>query len=68
MEGKLVKMEKDYSATIDAALPSATQLAKASHVLPLTFQSGKLNQALESLLVLEKQTRVVYLTTLPPGC
>ncbi|KAG9043810.1 hypothetical protein FS837_009112 [Tulasnella sp. UAMH 9824] len=41
------KQEKDYTPEVDAALPGATSLAK----------SGKLQEGLEKLLALEKQTR-----------
>ncbi|KAJ3081454.1 26S proteasome non-ATPase regulatory subunit 12 [Quaeritorhiza haematococci] len=42
-----MKMEKDYSAVVDVQLPEAEALAK----------QGKLQAALEQLLILEKQTR-----------
>ncbi|KAI8809001.1 hypothetical protein BJ742DRAFT_805895 [Cladochytrium replicatum] len=42
-----VKMEKDFSAIVDQQMPEIDSLA----------QSGKLEEALEKLLVLEKQTR-----------
>jgi len=45
--GTVVKMEVDYSATCDEKLPVAESLADA----------GKLDQALEMLMSLEKQTR-----------
>ncbi|KAG8905440.1 hypothetical protein FRC01_008353, partial [Tulasnella sp. 417] len=41
------KQEKDYTPEVDAVLPEATSLAK----------SGKLQEGLEKLLALEKQTR-----------
>ncbi|KAJ3373347.1 26S proteasome non-ATPase regulatory subunit 12 [Allomyces arbusculus] len=46
-DGKLLKLEKDYAPICDEELPKAEQLALA----------GRLNEALEQLLVLEKQTR-----------
>eukprot|EP00088_Acartia_fossae_P060399 TRINITY_DN7231_c0_g1_i1.p1 TRINITY_DN7231_c0_g1~~TRINITY_DN7231_c0_g1_i1.p1 ORF type:complete len:486 (-),score=172.02 TRINITY_DN7231_c0_g1_i1:118-1575(-) len=45
--GTTVKMEVDYSATCDEKLPVAESLAEA----------GKLNEAIEMLMSLEKQTR-----------
>ncbi|CAG9773861.1 unnamed protein product [Ceutorhynchus assimilis] len=45
--GKIVKMEVDYSSTCDDKIPECQKLAK----------SGKLHDALEQLLALEKQTR-----------
>jgi 26S proteasome regulatory subunit N5 len=39
----------DYSSTCDEKIPAAQELAKA----------GKLNEALDMLLSLEKQTRLV---------
>lgn len=45
--GNLVKMEVDYSSTCDEKIPAAQELAKA----------GKLTEALDMLLSLEKQTR-----------
>jgi len=47
--GRLVKMEVDYSATCDEKIAVAESLAG----------SGKLQEALDTLLVLEKQTRTV---------
>uniref|UniRef100_A0A4W4GUB8 26S proteasome non-ATPase regulatory subunit 12 n=1 Tax=Electrophorus electricus TaxID=8005 RepID=A0A4W4GUB8_ELEEL len=46
-DGKIVKMEIDYSATVDQRLPECEKMAK----------EGKLQEAVESLLSLEKQTR-----------
>uniref|UniRef100_A0A8C5NAX7 PCI domain-containing protein n=1 Tax=Gouania willdenowi TaxID=441366 RepID=A0A8C5NAX7_GOUWI len=46
-DGKIVKMEVDYSATVDQRLPECEKMAK----------EGKLQEAIESLLSLEKQTR-----------
>ena len=46
-DGRLQKMEMDYSTTVDERLPICEKLAK----------EGKLADALESLLSLEKQTR-----------
>lgn len=45
--GKIVKMEVDYSSTCDEKIPECQKLAKA----------GKLHDALDQLLALEKQTR-----------
>ncbi|KAF7281513.1 hypothetical protein GWI33_004593 [Rhynchophorus ferrugineus] len=45
--GKIVKMEVDYSSTCDEKIPECEKLAKA----------GKLHDALDQLLALEKQTR-----------
>lgn len=45
--GKIVKMEVDYSSTCDEKIPECKKLA----------QSGKLHDALDALLSLEKQTR-----------
>lgn len=45
--GKIVKMEVDYSSTCDEKIPECKKLA----------QAGKLHDALDSLLALEKQTR-----------
>ncbi|KAF1800952.1 PCI domain-containing protein [Mucor lusitanicus] len=46
-DGKLEKMDKDFSPQVDALLPETEGLAK----------QGKLNEALEKLLSLEKQAR-----------
>ncbi|CAB1344860.1 unnamed protein product [Coregonus sp. 'balchen'] len=46
-DGKLVKMEVDYSSTVDTRLPECAKMAK----------EGRLQEAVESLLSLEKQTR-----------
>uniref|UniRef100_A0A674BKQ0 Proteasome 26S subunit, non-ATPase 12 n=1 Tax=Salmo trutta TaxID=8032 RepID=A0A674BKQ0_SALTR len=46
-DGKLVKMEIDYSSTVDTRLPECAKMAK----------EGRLQEAVESLLSLEKQTR-----------
>ena len=48
-----VKMEVDYSATCDEKLPLAESLA----------QAGKLQEALDMLMALEKQTRCVTTAT-----
>jgi len=45
------KMEVDYSVTCDEKLPEFQKMAKA----------GKIKEALEGLVVLEKQTRTVNL-------
>ncbi|XP_065065829.1 26S proteasome non-ATPase regulatory subunit 12-like [Rhopilema esculentum] len=47
MKGNVVKMEADYSQTVDKTLPECE-----AHV-----KNGKLHDALEILLTLEKQTR-----------
>ncbi|XP_041076259.1 26S proteasome non-ATPase regulatory subunit 12-like [Polyodon spathula] len=46
-DGKIVKMEVDYSATVEQRIPECEELAK----------EGKLQEAVEKLLNLEKQTR-----------
>ncbi|KAI0232548.1 26S proteasome non-ATPase regulatory subunit 12 [Lamellibrachia satsuma] len=46
-EGKLERMEVDYSSTADEKIPECAQLAK----------SGKLGDAIDILMGLEKQTR-----------
>ncbi|KAI7884502.1 PCI-domain-containing protein [Lichtheimia hyalospora FSU 10163] len=46
-DGKLEKMEKDFSPQVDALLPETESLTK----------QGKLQEALEKLLALEKQAR-----------
>ncbi|KAI7853733.1 PCI domain-containing protein [Circinella umbellata] len=46
-DGKLEKMEKDYSPQVDALLPETDALLK----------QGKLQEALDKLMVLEKQAR-----------
>lgn len=48
-EERMVKMEVDYSDTVDKAIPECEALAK----------DNKLNEAIDKLLVLEKQTRAV---------
>ncbi|XP_042239997.1 26S proteasome non-ATPase regulatory subunit 12-like [Homarus americanus] len=45
--GRLVKMEVDYSTTCDEKIPAAQQMAK----------DGRVQEAVDSLMVLEKQTR-----------
>lgn len=45
--GKIVKMEVDYTSTCDVKIPECRKLA----------ESGKIHDALDSLLALEKQTR-----------
>lgn len=44
-----VKMEQDFSQEVDVKIPEAQQLAK----------SGNLAGAIENLIALEKQTRIV---------
>ena len=51
-EDRMIKMEVDYSETVDKAIPDCEALAK----------DNKLNEALEKLIVLEKQTRSVSLS------
>ncbi|KAI7807403.1 26S proteasome non-ATPase regulatory subunit 12 [Triplophysa rosa] len=46
-DGRIVKMEVDYTATVDQRLPECEKMAK----------EGRLQEAVESLLSLEKQTR-----------
>ncbi|KAK7113343.1 26S proteasome non-ATPase regulatory subunit 12-like [Littorina saxatilis] len=46
-DGRIQKMEVDYSATVDEKIPKCEQLTK----------QGKLTEALDILLALEKQTR-----------
>ncbi|GAV05535.1 hypothetical protein RvY_15653 [Ramazzottius varieornatus] len=46
-EGKLIKMEVDYADTVATQLPKAEQMAKA----------GKLTEAIDELLIIEKQCR-----------
>lgn len=48
-EGRIVKMEVDYSATCDEKIPLCKEMAK---------DENKFNEALEILLQLEKQTRI----------
>ncbi|XP_031558598.1 26S proteasome non-ATPase regulatory subunit 12-like [Actinia tenebrosa] len=47
MKGNVVKMEVDYSDTVDKTIPQCEKLA----------EEGKLTEALEILLSMEKQTR-----------
>lgn len=47
--GKLVKMDVDYSTTCDTKIPECKKLAS----------EGKLHDALDQLLALEKFTRTV---------
>jgi 26S proteasome regulatory subunit N5 len=55
-----MKMEKDYSTTVDELIPATEKLAI----------SGNLGQALDQLLILEKQSRsVTFLVPLTvKGC
>lgn len=48
-EGRIVKMEVDYSVTCDEKIPLCKEMAKSEN---------KFNEALEILLQLEKQTRI----------
>jgi 26S proteasome regulatory subunit N5 len=50
--GRIVKMEVDYSATCDEKIPECKRMA----------QEGKMHDALDTLLALEKQTRTVSLS------
>lgn len=52
--GRLVKMEVDYSNTCDTKIPECKKLAS----------EGKLHDALDQLLALEKLTRTVKYTLL----
>lgn len=47
--GRLVKMEVDYSTTCDEKIPAAQKLAK----------DGNVQEAVDILMTLEKQTRTV---------
>lgn len=47
--GRILKMEVDYSSTCDDKIPECQKLAK----------DGKIQDALDTLLALEKQTRTV---------
>ena len=55
--GRLVKMEVDYSSNCDEKIPICQALAL----------EGKLNEALEILYSLEKQTRTVRSCWIPPS-
>uniref|UniRef100_S4R8X2 PSMD12/CSN4-like N-terminal domain-containing protein n=1 Tax=Petromyzon marinus TaxID=7757 RepID=S4R8X2_PETMA len=46
-DGKIVKMEVDYSPVVDQRLPESRKMA----------EEGKLQEAIDNLLSLEKQTR-----------
>ena len=48
-EDRMVKMEVDYSDTVSKVIPECETLAS----------ENKLNEAIDKLLVLEKQTRAV---------
>ena len=48
-DGRIIKMEVDYSTTVDQCLPECEKLAK----------EGRLQEVIETLLSLEKQTRTV---------
>lgn len=47
--GRIIKMEVDYSSTCDEKIPECQKLARG----------GKIHDALDALLALEKQTRTV---------
>ena len=50
MDGdRIYKMEVDYSSTCDEKIPAAEKLA----------EQGKVSEAVDSLMILEKQTRTV---------
>lgn len=51
--GRIVKMEVDYSSTCDEVIPQCIEMAKVE---------TKFSEALEKLLQLEKQTRIVSIT------
>lgn len=53
--GRIVKMEVDYSSNCDTKIPECKKLA----------QEGKLHDALDQLLVLEKLTRTVSNILIP---
>ena len=77
--GKIMKVEVDYSDTVDKSLPEYQEMARVSFStmrctcslirahyskwapfgIMCTFQSGKVKEALEGLLGLEKLTRMV---------
>jgi 26S proteasome regulatory subunit N5 len=48
--GRIVKMEVDYSSACDETIPKCKEMAK---------NESHFNEALEMLLQLEKQTRIV---------
>lgn len=50
-EDRMIKMEIDYTETVAKVIPACEALAA----------DNKLNEAIEKLLVLEKQTRAVSL-------
>ena len=56
--GRLMKMEVDYSSNCDEKIPICQALAL----------EGKLNEALEILYSLEKQTRTVSSISTPISC
>lgn len=69
-DGRLVKMEVDYSSAVDKAIPEAEKLAQVSFyclykgllkakIILTFFQSGQLQKALDTLYSLEKQSRLV---------
>lgn len=47
--GQIIKMEVDYSSTCDEKIPQCKKMAA----------DGKMHDALDALLALEKQTRTV---------
>ncbi len=56
--GRIVKMEVDYSSTCDEKIPICKVMAS----------EGKINEALEIMYALEKQTRTVSWLLFPPIC
>lgn len=56
--GRLVKMEVDYSSTCDTKIPECKKLAS----------EGKLHDALDQLLALEKLTRTVKYIDIAKTC
>lgn len=63
-DGKLVKMEVDYSNTVDQALPECQEMARVRNddqyiILTLSIQTGNVKGAFDKLLSVEKLTRTV---------
>ena len=65
-EIKKSKIKQDFSAELDARLPQLKSLALEVRTFPCVMpfshvvQSKKLHEAVDQLLVLEKQTRAVH--------
>lgn len=55
LDGRIVKMEVDYTSACDEKIPMCQELAK---------KDGKFHEAIEILLQLEKQARLVSLMIL----